>query len=473
MDFSEVSDVRFNGDKVEIVKSKPIDDGSADYSYAIINPDHVMTVVKRFRTPNSVYQKADEIKDVSVESWSTPVEDAEALLPKDVVITTSNTAVDGVQKAEITWDMTNYVPSDLNNRKAHDVEVTGTLTMPKNDKGETAVDLPKDGDDHDIPATVTAKIKVPADPRLEKEAAAAKLDEEAKAVIEKAKNAGVGADEIAALENALDEMRKEVSEDNLDKSTDKSDQEKIDAVNTNLDALKKLIGDKEKADEEKKANTVNESVGIRQGSNEAAVDKFLMNRATDSDPVGSTVAPLKVKSTKQTKKSIKLTWAKTRGAAKYVVYGNQCGKTKKLKKLATVKGMSLNVKKINGKKLKKGKYHKFIVVAFDKNNKVVATSKIVHIATKGGKNGNHKKVTVSKKVVKKAKNLKAGKTLKLKAKAVGKRVKKHRAVIYETSNAKVATVSKKGVVKGVGKGSCYVYAYAQNGVMKAVKITVK
>ena len=147
-----------------------------------------------------------------------------------------------------------------------------------------------------------------------------------------------------------------------------------------------------------------------------------------------------------------------------------------MKKLGTYTGKSRTIRKIAGKKLKKGKYYKFIVVALDKDNKVVSTSKVIHVATKGGKVGNHKSVTVKKTVVNKAKKLKKGKTLKLNAKTVNAsrlKVKVHRKVSYESSNPAVATVSKKGIVKGVKKGSCYIYSYAQNGVCKRVRITVK
>ena len=44
---------------------------------------------------------------------------------------------------------------------------------------------------------------------------------------------------------------------------------------------------------------------------------------------------------------------------------------------------------------------------------------------------------------------------------------------YESSNAKIAMVSSKGVIKGIKKGTCYVYAYAQNGMAKKIKVTVK
>ena len=37
----------------------------------------------------------------------------------------------------------------------------------------------------------------------------------------------------------------------------------------------------------------------------------------------------------------------------------------------------------------------------------------------------------------------------------------------------VATVTNKGVIKGKKKGTCYIYVYAQNGISKKVKVTVK
>jgi len=230
-----------------------------------------------------------------------------------------------------------------------------------------------------------------------------------------------------------------------------------------------------KADEDVSAPSEmgTDGTAIGPGASVDATDKAITSLASDSDPAGAQFAPLKLKSTKQGNNNIKLSWAKVKGATYYVVYGNACGKNNKLKRLANVKTNSYNVKRIN-KKLKKGKYHKFIVVAIDKNKRVISTSKIIHVATTGGKVGNHKSVTVKKAVITKAKKLKKGKTLKLAAVANKKKLKvnKHVAVRYESSNPKIATVTKKGVVKGKAKGTCYVYAYAQNGVCKRIKVTV-
>ena len=159
------------------------------------------------------------------------------------------------------------------------------------------------------------------------------------------------------------------------------------------------------------------------------------------------------------------------------VYGNKCGKQFKMAKIAKLDKAKLVVKAVGGKKLAKGTYYKFIVVALDKAGKVVSTSKVVHVATAGKKKAsNYKKVKVSKKVLAKAKKLKKGKSLKLKAKAVKKKVTKakfHTKLRYESTNNAIATVTSKGVVKAKKKGTCFVYAYVQNGVSKKVKVVVK
>lgn len=224
-----------------------------------------------------------------------------------------------------------------------------------------------------------------------------------------------------------------------------------------------------------------DGTALGKGASAAAAEKAITAMKSDKDPAGSSFAILKLKSTKQAKNSLTLNWSKAKGATKYVVYGNLCGKANKMKKLATVKTNKYVAKKIinkKGKKVKvvKGKNYKFIVVALDKKNNVVSTSKVIHAATAGTKLGNYKSVTVSKKVIKSAAKLKKGKTLKLGAKAVPvakKKVSKHVGLRYQTTNKEIATVSAKGVVKGIKKGTCYVYAYAQNGVFKAVKVVVK
>lgn len=209
-----------------------------------------------------------------------------------------------------------------------------------------------------------------------------------------------------------------------------------------------------------------------------AAEAAIAGMTSDKDLPDAVFNKIQLKSSKQTKTSITLSWKKVTGAKTYVIYGNKCGKNYKPKKLATVKGKNTRIiKKIAGKNLKKGTYYKFIIVAIDKNNNVVSTSKLIHVATKGGKVGNYKSVTVKKSVMNKAKSLKKGKTFKLNAKAVAQskklKVKKHVGIRYESTNKKVATVSNSGKITAKKKGTCYIYAYAQNGVFKKIKVVVK
>ena len=146
-----------------------------------------------------------------------------------------------------------------------------------------------------------------------------------------------------------------------------------------------------------------------------------------------------------------------------------------MKKLKSLTGNTITVKKAAGKKLKKGAYYKFFVIAYDKDGKVKACSKLVHEAVSGGKPGRYKAVKTAAK--KNKVSLKAGKSFSLKGKAVltssKHKVTSHRKLGYESSDISIASVSSKGVIKGLKAGTCYVYAYAQNGAFAKIKVTVK
>ena len=208
------------------------------------------------------------------------------------------------------------------------------------------------------------------------------------------------------------------------------------------------------------------TVAIGEGSDVGKVDSEILNCKNDKDLAGSTFGKLCVKVKKSKKKSISLTWKKIQVAKTYVIYGAKCGTS--YKKIATV-----HKKTFTNKKLKKGTYYKYMVVALNEKGKVVAISKLIHVATKGGKVGNCKKLKVNKSKV----NLKQGRKFKLKVKQIAKskkvKLKKHRKTAFESDNQNVAVVSKKGVITAKKKGKCSVYVYAQNGVYKRVKVTVK
>lgn len=173
---------------------------------------------------------------------------------------------------------------------------------------------------------------------------------------------------------------------------------------------------------------------------------------------------------KAKKKSITIRWNQQKGANGYIVYGARAGKGS-FKKLAS---LSAAKKSWTHKRLKKGKYYKYRVVAYknvSNKKQKITTSKTIYVATKGRKAGNCKAIRLSKKKI----TLKEGKTirLKVKTKKTGKKIKNYRKTAFESSDTNVASVNKKGVIKAVKKGSCYVYAYAQNGRYKSVKVTVK
>ncbi len=211
---------------------------------------------------------------------------------------------------------------------------------------------------------------------------------------------------------------------------------------------------------------------VKKGSSEKQVDKFVTSLKTEKDPKGSKFGLLCACQKKADKKSVSIKWNKLKGAKNYIVYGSLCG---------TKKGQVPPYKKITKtaktsytkKKLKKGTYFKFLIVALDKKGKVLASSKTVHIATSGGKVGNDKTVKLNKTKV----SLKAKATFKLKAKEVPKskklKVKRHRKIKFESSDTKIAKVNSKGKITARKKGKATIYVYAQNGLYKTVKVTVK
>ena len=215
---------------------------------------------------------------------------------------------------------------------------------------------------------------------------------------------------------------------------------------------------------------------LGEGASKEAAHKVLSAYKKETDPAGSKFSKLKLRTAKLAKRSIQIAWNRA-GATKYVIYGSKCGKTRKLRRLKTTTSRAVTFKKIAGTRMKAKTYYKFVVVALDKNGDVVSTSKMIHVATKGSKyKSNHTSVYVSKKIRTKAKNLKKGKTLALKAKAKkksGYRVVKHVGLRYQSSNKKIVTVSSKGTIKGIKKGKAKVWAYAQDGVYRTIYVTVK
>lgn len=192
------------------------------------------------------------------------------------------------------------------------------------------------------------------------------------------------------------------------------------------------------------------------------------------DPNAMPIATFKTKGAN----ALGISWTRVEGAEGYDVFFKVCDGKGNYPLYTTVGEGSNLTAEVTG--LKKGAAYKAYVVAWRMENGVkTAIGKagpVIH-AIAGGYNRkwcNARAVTVKRAKV----TLKVGgkKAVRAGVKALKKRRKvlKHVSRLrYYTSNPAVATVSQSGRITGVGAGSCTVYVLANNGVYKAVKVTVK
>lgn len=134
------------------------------------------------------------------------------------------------------------------------------------------------------------------------------------------------------------------------------------------------------------------------------------------------------------------------------------------------------------KHLKKGVAYRAYVQPYTiVNGKKVAMgrSPLLHSVT-NNLSKDKKYTNVSRVITSKSKvTVKVGKTVRIKGKKLvlkkkGKKRLKHEDKFrYQTSNKKIATVSRSGVIRGKKAGRCKVYVIAENGVRKVIKVTVK
>ena len=266
------------------------------------------------------------------------------------------------------------------------------------------------------------------------------------------------------------ELKVKIEPENADaqKLIWKSDDEMIAAVDENGKVT--AIGN----------GTVIITVTTEDGKNTASIT--ITVKTPDEPVINKTkgFGRLKVRSVNQTKTSITLEWSKLDGVDGYLVYGNRCNtstKTYKYKKLATI----TNGRTWTHKNLKKGTFYKYIVKAYkivDGKKVVTDTSASIHVITQGSKYGIARSVSVTKignkKNVSKI-TLKKGKTAQITVKEIkkDKKIRHHRNLCYESSDTVVATVTPEGLIQAVGKGTCTIWVYAQNGVYAALTVTVK
>ena len=177
---------------------------------------------------------------------------------------------------------------------------------------------------------------------------------------------------------------------------------------------------------------------------------------------------------KANKNSITLSWRKYAGATGYDVYWSYCDGRINYKKVGTVKSGKLSM---SHKKLKKDHEYKYFVAAYKmvEGRKIyIARSNNVHVALKQASTTNAASIKVNRTEI----ALSVGKTFQLKCSLKAEDSRKdlvsHTSPFrYYTTNSKVATVNKDGVIKAKGKGVCTIYILANNGVYKKVTVTVK
>lgn len=197
------------------------------------------------------------------------------------------------------------------------------------------------------------------------------------------------------------------------------------------------------------------------------------------------------------KDRVQVSWKKLTGATKYTVYGNINGKKavviKNIKYNKKTKTYKYTITKIAKKKLSKKKNYFFYVIGYKYVNGQrvrVGRSYTTYVTMKKTKKGygnvktvsfrKNKKIKYNKKKKQSILTLKLNKkknkvfTIKTKLKYVsGKKQIKKPALLYYTSNKKIATVNKKGKITAKKKGKCSIYVVARNGVYKVLTVNVK
>ena len=180
-------------------------------------------------------------------------------------------------------------------------------------------------------------------------------------------------------------------------------------------------------------------------------------------------------------KKLSVKWGKVKGADGYDIYAGVCGKEMELvKTVSSSEKRNAVIKKIGGKKIKKKSEYKVQVRAYriiNGEKTYIADGLSLHAVG----SSNRSNTNVSR--LKPAKNtyqIKKGKRIKLSVSAVKQNKKKklldegHCAYLrYWSEDKRIASVNARGYITGKRKGTCYIYAAAQNGVVTKVKIKVK
>ena len=177
--------------------------------------------------------------------------------------------------------------------------------------------------------------------------------------------------------------------------------------------------------------------------------------------------------TKDDKASV--SWGKVTGAEKYRVYADYCSGNGFEVVKTTKNGTSCTFAKLDGKKMKTKQSIRAYVVAYDGNGRRLATSIVGHAAgSDSARYTNVESVTVEEGKL----TLIRDEIRKIKPKYVLENAEKERLghpkeYRYASSDPYVAFVSDTGRITAIGKGSCIIYIYAENGRSAKIKVQVK
>ena len=261
---------------------------------------------------------------------------------------------------------------------------------------------------------------------------------------------------VNKLESAKAADPKISEESNAHASSVKDDDQKKEIHQT--DAPTAIAADQKGTDLPVTQNTskpLSKTKGKTVNTNGLSAIKKEVTSSQKADLTHATYRVIMARQGKTTRQSSQLKWKKVKGAKQYLIFGSKVHK--KYQYLGMTKKASYTVKG-----LKKGTYYKYTVIAVNAKNKKLAVSKAVYIVT-------NKKISKIQMI--KTLKVKKGKSVKVKASSKGN-VKTYRKIQLESSSSKIARV--KGMkVKGLKKGKCILYAYAQNGSCVKIKVTVQ
>ena len=172
------------------------------------------------------------------------------------------------------------------------------------------------------------------------------------------------------------------------------------------------------------------------------------------------------------KSTVSFAWDKVPGATRYVIIANflTAKNAKRLDFNVEPSRTSYTLKNLQG-----DTEYRFTIRAYkgEKRDKLLPGRHHIIVRTKA-KSGSSRFNPTSVQISKSEVSLEKNDTYKISATVKGSGTShKSTTLHYESTDPKIASVDKSGVIKAHKKGGCYIYAYAQSGVFDKIAVTVK